>query len=65
MSADRQGRKPSIRHAKDRALVTLPSGVVATLLYVSGKRGRSARVLIGGRHHTVLKDELRLVEVEQ
>jgi len=52
---------PTLQHAKDRATVALPSGVTATLIYVSGPKGRSAKILLAGRHHMVPKDHLRVV----
>jgi len=52
---------PTLQHAKDRATVALPSGVQATLIYVSGPKGRSAKIQLGGRHVMVPKDQLRVV----
>lgn len=53
---------PTLQHAKDRATVALPSGVLATLVYVSGPKGRSAKIVVGGRHFMVDKHRLRVVE---
>lgn len=55
--------RPTKWHAMNRATVAMPDGILATLIYVSGPKGRSAKVLVGGRHRMVAKADLRVVEV--